>query len=220
MNIIDILILLLIIFQIRAGYKRGFILTAFGFAGNLIAFFLSYIYKDGFKLFLIRTMKLDEMMYGMIHHKVLEFTQSLGSEVKTQNQDLLKSFPLPQAIKDQIFKQIDIGSQSVAQEITHIIVDFSITILSAIVLYILIKIMIKFIAGMLDLVAKLPIINGFNKIGGVVISLGIIYLELILISNSLLMLGTFIHTDWFLETISSSVLIKHLLSNPVFIKFI
>lgn len=220
MNIIDILILLLIIFQIRAGYKRGFILTAFGFAGNLIAFFLSYIYRDLFKDFLVQTMKLNEMMYGMIHHKVLEFTQSLSRGVKVQNQDLLKQFPLPQPIKDQIIKQIDIGSQSVAHEITNIIVDFSITILSAIALYILIGIAIKLAARALNLVAKLPIINGFNKIGGVLISLGILYLELVLISNALLMLGTFIHEAWFLELISSSAMMRYLLLTPFFIKFV
>lgn len=220
MNIIDILLLLLIIFQIRAGYKKGLILTAFGFAGNLIAFFLSYVYKERFKVFLIHTMGLNEKIYKIIYPKIVEFTISTGNGITMQNEDFLKNFPLPQAIKDQIIKQVEIGSQSIAHEIANIVVDFSITVLSAIVLYIAISLAIKIAARVLNLVAKLPIINGFNKAGGVLVSLGILYLELVLLSNALLMMSTFIHETWFLESVSSSEVMKYIFLSPFFIKFV
>lgn len=219
MNLIDLLILVLIAYELFNGYKKGFILTAFGFTKNFIAFFLSYFYRETFKVFLIKTFATDQAIYELIYQKINTFLLKNGGNI-IQNKKILNDLPLPLEIKERIIKAIEFGIENASHEIANVIVDFSISVLSVIILYMVIGLILRIIAKALNIIAKLPIINSFNKLGGVGVSIGILYFKFIIISNVAMMLSTFIKEAWFLEMLMNSKFINIIISNPVFIKFV
>lgn len=219
MNIIDIIVFLIVVWQLVSGYRKGLILTAFGFVGNFVAFLLVYMYQDLFKGFLISISNLDKFIYNLLFDKVQAFTVKTINGFGDSNKDSLLNFPLPREMKDNIMEAFQTGVTNAAHEITTLITDMALSILSAVLLYFIISLAIKWLARVLNLVSKLPIINSFNKLGGVLISLGILYFLFIIISSVVLLMTTLIHNEAFLQMVASSKFMQFMSENKAFISF-
>lgn len=219
MNIIDIIVFLIVVWQLVSGYRKGLILTAFGFAGNFVAFLLVYMYQEAFKGLLIGVTNLDKLIYNSLFDKVKAFTVKTIHGFGDSNKDSVLNLPLPREMKDNIMEAFQTGVENASREITTLITDMAISILCAVLLYIIISLAIKWLAKVLNLVSKLPIINSFNKLGGVLVSIGILYFLFIIISSVVLLMTTLIHNEAFLQMVASSKFMQFMSENQVFISF-
>ena len=150
--IIDIVIILFILASIYLGYKKGLISLGIQLFAFIISLIITLILYRPIGNMIINTTQLDEKLQEIIQVKA-ESVISEDSDNKITNE-------LIESAKNGMLPEV---SRSLAINIIY-----GVTIL---VLFIVSRICLIFIKSLSDLIAKLPIINQFNKLGGVLYGL-------------------------------------------------
>ena len=166
--IVDIIIIAIIALSIFLGYRKGLIELAIKLCAFVIAILITLILYKPVSNLIINTTSIDETIENSILEKANdvmndnESDQELSENIKQEATGGL----LPEA----------------ARELSINIVRGGVII----ILYILIRIALRFITALANLVAKLPILKQFNKAGGAIYGalrgIIIIYVCLIIIS--------------------------------------
>lgn len=174
MNILDISVIILLAICILTGVARGFIRTVLGFANFIIAIILTNILYPHFSRFL---RSIDGFYYSMREavSSALRLDELVAQQVGTAANDVIQSLPLPQAFRDYISANNNpvvhtaVAATGLAEFIAGFIASIIINILSMIIVFMLVYIGLIILMRVLDLVAKLPVVNTLNKLlGGVV----------------------------------------------------
>lgn len=176
--IADIIIIAILALSIFLGYRKGLVELGIKLVSVIIAIVLTLILYRPITNIIINTTSLDE---------------NLEQAILNQGQKIIN----PEEQKEEI-NQIQNPEQEIVSEVENHIQnemlpeaarELSINIIRAcvmLILYIVIKIALKFVTALANLVAKLPILNQFNKLGGIIYGairgLLIIYVVLLLIS--------------------------------------
>lgn len=148
--IIDIIILAIIALSIFLGYRKGLVELAIKLCAFLIAIVITFILYQPISNLVINTTSIDETIENAILEKANDVMEGeegddeLSEEIKQEATQGL----LPEA----------------ARELAINIVRGGVIIL----LYILIRIALRFVTALANLVAKLPILKQFNKAGGAI----------------------------------------------------
>ena len=148
--IIDIIILAIIALSIFLGYRKGLVELAIKLCAFLIAIVITFILYQPISNLVINTTSIDETIENAILEKANDVMEGeegddeLSEEIKQEATQGL----LPEA----------------ARELAINIVRGGVIIL----LYILIRIVLRFVTALANLVAKLPILKQFNKAGGAI----------------------------------------------------
>ncbi len=212
--ILDIILILIIVLSAYAGYKKGFIHMLIKFLSKLISISVAYLYYKPFKNFLIKFTKIDEFIFD----KVRISLNSLGghaSQTTVSGSDLeaLSKMTMPDILKEKIVAYLTNTGSELGRSVVLSISDLIMTVISMVLLFIAISILIKFIDSSFNLIAKLPVINGFNKAGGIIFSLFTSYVVLtivfLLASSLLTMSVSFQIKDAIESSIIASALIKY-----------
>lgn len=215
--VLDIVLLLILVISAYLGYKRGFIKTLASFIGKFIALTLAYLYYAPFQKLLTELTGMD----GYVLKKVKLSLVALGghaaeSSVAGSDIDALGKMPLPSALKEKMADYLKQSANSLGNSVAQTLSDFIMSLLAFFLLFLLIAIAISVIVKVLDLVAKLPVLNAFNRVGGVLFSLITTY---ILLTIAFLLVTSFVSMDASskLSTmIASSSLAKHFIAyNPI-----
>ena len=166
--IIDIIIVAIIALSIFLGYRKGLVELAIKLCAFVIAIVITFILYNPVSNLIINTTSIDETIENSILEKANdvmndnESDQELSENLKQEATGGL----LPEA----------------ARELSINIVRGGVII----ILYILIRIALRFITALANLVAKLPILKHFNIAGGAIYGalrgIIIIYVCLIIIS--------------------------------------
>jgi len=151
--IFDVLVVLIISLSTFLGYKRGLVKVV----SNLVSFILAVIIalalsKPIAKLVIEKT-EFDDTISKKITETILP--EGVGENVLIQ---------IPEGVPDSILKQ----GTSTVKEVSN---TFSVKIVELVVLfvvYLIAKIILKFVTIIADLIAKLPIIKQVNDIGGLI----------------------------------------------------
>ena len=176
--IADIIVIAILALSIFLGYRKGLVELGIKLVSVIIAIVLTLILYRPITNIIINTTSLDE---------------NLEQAILNEGQKIIN----PEEQKEET-NQIQNPEQEIVSEVENHIQnemlpeaarELSINIIRAcvmLILYIVIKIALKFVTALANLVAKLPILNQFNKLGGIIYGairgLLIIYVVLLLIS--------------------------------------
>lgn len=150
--IIDIVIILFILASIYLGYKKGLISLGIQLLAFILSLIITLILYRPIGSMIINTTQLDE--------KLQEIIQVNAESVISEDSDNKITNELIESAKNGMLPEV---SKSLAINIIY-----GITML---VLFIVSRICLIFIKSLSDMIAKLPIINQFNKLGGVLYGL-------------------------------------------------
>ncbi len=149
--VVDLIIIAVILLFTFLGYKRGLIKVAIKLCTFVIAIIVAFLFYKLVANAIIENTSIDENIQEAIVSKILP--EGVGSDEQVE-----LSFDLP----DIILKNSENTVNSIATSISNTLIETS----CFLIIFIGIKIVLKFVTVLADLVAKLPILNQFNKLGG------------------------------------------------------
>ena len=150
---VDLMVLSIVLLFVFLGYKRGLVKVAFKLCTFFIAIILAFmLYKPVAKI-VIENTNIDETIESKITDKILP-----EGKTETDEVDLSESLPTI------ILKNSENTVQSIAKSCSNTLIETACLIL----IFIIAKIVLKFVTALADLIAKLPILKQFNKLGGTI----------------------------------------------------
>ena len=165
--IVDIFIVAIILVSTFLAYRKGLITLAIQLVSVIIAVVLTLILYKPVSNVIINVTGIDEM----IQNAILEE----ANDIMTNNQE--NANQVVESIQNNMLPET-------ARTISINIIQGAVIL----ILYVIIRIILRFITALANLVAKLPILNQFNKLGGVIYGilrgLLIVYILLLLVNVS------------------------------------
>lgn len=202
--IIDLIIVAIILLFTFLGYKRGLIKVAIKLCTFIIAIIVAFVLYKPISNVVIENTGIDESIETAITDRILPEGASVDEEVELSND-------LPSVI----LKNGENTVQSIAT-------SFSNTIIEAVcffIIFIAVKIILKFITALADLIAKLPILKQFNALGGTIY--GVLEgLFLVFVGFAIISLIAHLIDVSILEAINSSTLGSIFYNNNILLNFI
>lgn len=196
--VVDLIIIAIIALSTFLAYKKGLAALAIKLCAVIIALVATLILYKPISNFIINTTNIDETIQNVVLEKSME---AMGQENEEEG--------LPQELAEQL----------VAGQISQTAKDVSVQVINMAVILILffaIKFALRFVTAIANKVASLPIINQFNKVGGLIYGLVrgfiIVYACLLLVGFSWqISKNNFLH-----ENVEKSTLGKLMYENNVF----
>lgn len=168
--IVDLIIVAIIVLSTFLAYQKGLVKLAIGLCTFAISIVLTLVLYQPITNFVINVTGIDETIENTIYEKANEVMQEGQKEDELTNQiiETAKNEMLPETARNLAINIVTGGV--------------------IIVLFVAIKIALRFISAIADAIAKLPIIDQLNKTGGMIYGLlrGIlvIYVALLILSIS------------------------------------
>ncbi|MDP4132407.1 MAG: CvpA family protein [Bacillota bacterium] len=163
--ILDIIAVVILLFCIIQGIRKGFIKAFFKTASFIIAFILTVTFLNSAVTYVTKT-SLGNAIYAQAEKLVGAESATLENSLtgstqsdkgKTENDFLMKLIDL-----DEIKSKADEAKESLAQKAG----DVMLKAVCAVGLFLALLILLRIIEYILENIAKLPVINGFNRMGG------------------------------------------------------
>lgn len=167
--VVDIIIIAIIVLSTFLAYKKGLAVLAIKLCAVIISLVLTLLLYKPISNLIINATNIDET----IQNAILEKSNDILQGDDENNEDLTKQ----------------VVTQAATGQISQTAKDISVQVINTaviIVLFFAIKFALRFVTVIADKVAKLPIINQFNKIGGLIYGL---IRGLILVYTCLLIIG-------------------------------
>lgn len=165
--IVDIIIIAIILVSTFLAYRKGLITLAIQLVSVIIAIVLTLLLYKPVSNVIINVTGIDEM----IQNAILEE----ANDIMTNNQE--NANQVVESIQNNMLPET-------ARTISINIIQGAVIL----ILYVIIRIILRFVTALANLVAKLPILNQFNKLGGVIYGilrgLLIVYILLLLVNVS------------------------------------
>ena len=155
--IIDIVIIAIILFCLYSGYKKGFIGLAFSIVSFIVAILIALILFVPISSFVIDNTEFDDNIRNAI-------VNNFNTEEETENGE--SNF-----ITSYINEQIDEAKGKTLDVVSTEISELCIKGIVFIALFIVARIVLIFVKAIANLIAKLPILSQFNKLGGIIFGL-------------------------------------------------
>lgn len=201
---VDLIVLAIVLLFVFLGYKRGLVKVAFKLCTFFIAIILAFMLYKPIAKIVIENTNIDETIETKITDKILP-----EGKTETDEVDLSESLPTI------ILKNSENTVQSIAKSCSNTLIETACLVL----IFIIAKIVLKFVTALADLIAKLPILKQFNKLGGtiygIIEGLFIVFLGFAVISLIAPMLDVSV-----LEAINSSTLGSICYNNNILLKII
>lgn len=144
--VVDLIIIAIIALSAFLGYRKGFVTLAIKFFAFIIAIAITFIIYKPVSNVVINVTQIDESIENSILEKANEIMTNEENETSNKMLEDAKTGILPQT----------------AREIAVNIVTGGVVL----ILFIAVRIALKFITALANIVAKLPIIKQFNEMGG------------------------------------------------------
>lgn len=212
-NFADLIVIVLLLFAIFRGYKSGFIKTGFGVISFFVAILITFMFykpvmsvikeKTGFETWLseyLYSMNLDEKYGDNESGEILARTES-GEEYINN---------LPQMVTDII--GLEEIKENAKVTIIEKIVEFTVKLLSIIIVYILAKIILSIVVWVLDSIAKLPILKQFNELFGLILGAILGLIQIYTIFAVITLIGS-LHSMTGITVIINNSLFAHIFYN-------
>ncbi|MFV0341808.1 MAG: CvpA family protein [Anaerocolumna sp.] len=171
--------LLIIVAAILIGYsfngrRRGFIRTVFALFSTIIALMLTVWISP----VISKQLQDNHKVMGFVTDKVEEVVSFKGSGSKVSDQiDFINKLPVPKAIRNTLVENntkdiykamaVDTFKEYISNSIARIIINAA----SFLVIMLIILIGLALLCETLNIISKLPIINGLNKTAGLLAGL-------------------------------------------------
>lgn len=177
--IVDIIIIAIIALSIFLGYRKGLIELAIKLCAFVIAILITLILYKPVSNLIINTTSIDETIENSILEKANDVMEGEEDEELSEETNPASTEELSEEIKQEAREGL---LPEAARGLSVNIVRGGVII----ILYVLVRIALRFVTALANLVAKLPILKQFNKAGGAIYGalrgILIIYVCLIIIS--------------------------------------
>ena len=145
--IIDIIILAILILSAFLGYKKGLVKLGAKLFAGIIAIIITIVMYKPVSGMIIKNTTIDEKIENAI---VQNATNIINENDKMQN-----------GITEHVEKNIlPEQAESLSKNVVYVI--------TALVLFVVVKIILSIVISLMDFVANLPILKQFNEIGGII----------------------------------------------------
>ena len=152
--ILDLIVILIIALFTFIGYKQGLIKSAIKIASFFIAIIIALVLYKPVSTLIINNTTIDDKIENTIIEKVTP-------EGMKPEDEASQATKIPQGFIVEANNSIkDIANTTTIKEVCTVLV-----------LYIIARIALKFVAALGDLIAKIPILKQFNKLGGTIFGL-------------------------------------------------
>ncbi len=166
------------------GYKQGLVKSAIKVLSFFIAIIISLILYKPISNIIIKNTNIDDKIKSVIIENT-KLKEENNSEDTNSN-----------IVKTNLSNKIIAGANDTVEEIANAFTIKLIEIIVILLLYIIVRIILKFITALSDLITKLPVLKQINETGGAVygfakgiiiiyVILGIIYLASPIIKNNI-----------------------------------
>ena len=163
--VVDLIIIAIIALSAFLGYRKGLVVLAIKLCAFIIAIAITFVIYKPVANVIINVTGIDETIENAILEKANGIMSEENNETSIQMIEYAKTGLLPEA----------------AREIAVNIVTGGVFL----ILFIIVRIAIKFVTALANAVAKLPIIKQFNEMGGILYGvlrgLLIIYVAMLII---------------------------------------
>lgn len=200
--LVDLIIVAIILLFTFLGYKRGLVKVAIKLCTFIIAIIIAFMFYKPIANVVIENTNIDETIQTTITDRILPEGVAVDQEVDLTND-------LPSVILK--------NSANTVQDISKSISTTLIETACLLIIFVAVKIILKFVTILADLIAKLPILKQFNKLGGTVYGIleGAVFVFIGLAVISLI--APLIDTS-ILDAINSSTLGSVLYNNNLLLK--
>lgn len=202
--VVDLIIVAIILLFTFLGYKRGLVKLSIKLCTFIIAVIVAFMFYKPAANIIIANTGIDETIEKTITSNILPEGTSVDEKI-----DL--NIDLPSIILEKSENTV----QSIAESISTTIIETG----SLLIIFVAVKIVLKFVTIIADLIAKLPILNQFNKLGGTVYGvlegLLIVFVGFAIVS----LIAPFMDSS-IIETINGSTLGAYLYNNNILLKFL
>ena len=198
---VDLILLFIVLLNVIIGYKKGLIKVAFSIFAFLIALIATLILFKPISYLIINNTQIDENIKSIIvknnkfdsenqEGKEQENSEVENNQTEKENKtEIEKEENNNTFIKKYVYGIISEKTNEAKNKAIETVADTvsvkAVEILTAVVLYIAIRIIIIFLSFLSDSIAKIPIIKQFNEVGGIIYgllkSIIIVYLLLTII---------------------------------------
>ncbi len=165
--LVDCIVVAIILLSVLLGYKKGFIALAVKLLACVISIVAMLLLYKPVSTFIVNSTAIDEAIENAIIEKVNDImVENENPDVTSELIQSAKNGTLPEAARGLAIAIVDVGVM--------------------LILYIVIRIALRFVTALANFVAKAPIVKQLNEIGGLVYGLArgilIIYIALLLVS--------------------------------------
>lgn len=174
MNWLLVAVVLVLVGYAIKGRQVGFIKTVFAIFSIIVSLVLSI----GLSPYVSKTLQSNEKFYNLVNEKISDGLK-LDDKVTKESKETqaIEALTLPMSLKDaliennnsEVYKALAIKSFEgyVSGYLTVIVINA----LSFLITYLVIKIALTVLSRLLDIISKLPILNGLNKTAGLIVGL-------------------------------------------------
>lgn len=171
--VVDLIIIAILALSVFLGYRKGLIKLAISLCATILAIIITAVLYTPVSNLIINTTNIDETVENFIYERATETIKNEENEgvnyvqeVENQIVEDAKNNILPETARTLAINIVNIGVM--------------------IVLFLIVRIGLRFVTALANALAKLPIIKQFNKIGGIIYGIIrgflIIYIALEIIS--------------------------------------
>lgn len=223
MNWLILFVLAILIFYAYTGVRRGLIKTVFVMFSTIVALILTGMIAPNISKSVQKNDKIIALVSENIE-KVIDFSD-MGSKT-SEEVDFIDKLTLPSSMKNALLENntVDMYKAMAVNNFKSYISNYlTRTMINAVVfifVFFAIKIGLMVLSKTLDLISKLPILNGLNKTAGLIA--GLLH-GTIIIWIGCIIINIFISTSlgqYMYGQISSSVILSLIYNNNLLLRFV
>lgn len=225
-TIILVLVVLFLLGMFKIGYSCGFIKLLVSLASTIIAVILSLILVGPTEEFIKGTPVYDTVKKQMTNYVSERIEDSVEASSLEIQKEAIDDLNLPSVIKDKLEKEyttdniIKLETDTLSEYVATSLADILVRAVAVIALYIIIKILLTVLCVGLNLVSKLPVINGVNKYLGGAVGLAEAVIILWILCFILTAFSGTSSGAKILEAVSSNEILNFIYSNNMIMKFL
>jgi uncharacterized membrane protein required for colicin V production len=222
-------VLAILLISTVIGWKKGLLRTALSLCSLLISLLLVWLLYPQVYTILSGYNPLQEAVYDRVNEFLTdEIPEQLSGILDTSGADsqnrVIETLPLPQALRDNLTKHNTadnyrtLGVESFSEYLCTAVTSLIIQGMAILLTLILAVIGLHVVIMLIDLIARLPVLNAMNKTGGMLAGFVMGYL---IVQVVFLIITTFSGTGWgskLAEQINESSILTFLYNSNVMVK--
>lgn len=173
-NWIDIVIAIIVLYNVVRGFSLGFIRSVIGIAGYVLAFWVSKEYHHTFTAYMLENFENVAQMKENLIFKIEEILlNSIEQGTANLTNGTLKGSGIPflDNLNFNDISGVSSTAMTTAHDVATAVADFIISGIGAIVVFLGVLLIVTIIGIILNAIMKLPVLAGVNRFAGLLVGL-------------------------------------------------
>ncbi len=211
--IIDIIIVAIIALCLFLGYKRGLTGSLLKILSFVLAIVIAFILFKPVSNLVINHTNWDDSLKESIKQFITEKTAT--PEAKSELPQVIVDY-IDETMAESINEAKEVAIDNTAQSVTNLIVNAGVWI----AVFIIARILLIFIKFITALIAKLPVIKQFDKLGGIIYGILEAFVILYLLLAIISFIAPTLNNSGFIDAINKSFIGSMLYNNNLLLKIL